>query len=144
MAARSGGRRRRIAGAFSEALIDQLCRHAAHAARLLAKDAQGVTRLERLKQFAQKSGIRHPDLTLPDLEPEAAHLIGWWRELDQGRTRSEWGAQPLTHHDIDAWQRLTGRRLTAWELAAVRRIDIATLNAYAEARRAAEPPKGKK
>lgn len=104
-------------------------------------DEKGATRHQTLSRFAQSTGKRHPDLDPPEVPAAATYLWRWFMELNAGRQH---GDTPLTWGDFDAWARLTARRLTAWEVDALRRMDTAWLTAAAEERRRRQPtPKGK-
>lgn len=99
-------------------------------------DEQGATRHQQLSRFRQATGKAHPDLTPPDVPAEATHLWRWFMDLNAGRQA---GDVPLSWEALDAWARLTGRRLTSWEVDALRRIDTAWLKAAAEERRRRQP-----
>lgn len=62
--------------------------------------------------------------------PEAA-LRSWeyWLDLSSGRTVNGFGAAPLSWLDIDAWARMTDTHPTHTELALIRTIDRAFLEA---------------
>jgi hypothetical protein len=99
-------------------------------------DEQGATRHQQLTRFQQATGKAHPDLTPPDVPAEAGHVWRWFMDLNNGRQA---GDLPLTWEAVDAWARLTGRSLTAWEVDALRRMDTAWLRAGAEERRRRQP-----
>ena len=44
-------------------------------------------------------------------------------ELDAARGANGFGPNPLSYTEIDAWARLTGARLSAWEVSLLRDID---------------------
>jgi len=57
------------------------------------------------------------------LPPLAAYLWHWWIELAATRTSSGLGPNPITRHDLHAWEADTHHRLRAWERQAILRID---------------------
>jgi len=50
---------------------------------------------------------------LPDC---AAYLWLWFLELHRARTGNGFGPNPIGYVEIDAWQRVTGRKLSPWEV----------------------------
>lgn len=57
----------------------------------------------------------------------AKHVWEWFLELHAARSGSGFGPNPIGYADIDAWARLSRRRLAAWEVAAIRAMDQAYL-----------------
>lgn len=133
MVRRSGGGGGHGPRPFSAALIDKLAAHARQLAKLGVTDDQGTTRAETLRRFEQRTGKRHQDLDVPPCPDAMGYLLRWWRELDAGRSAKG----PLTHTDIAAWCAMTGRRLTQYELRAIRAIDAEVMQVAEEAIRKA-------
>lgn len=51
------------------------------------------------------------------------HIWDWFWELDRGR-QAGMQANALSWGDIGEWQRMTGTELDAWELNAIRQMEI--------------------
>lgn len=69
-------------------------------------------------------------------KPEiGAHQMDIWRafcDLAGARSSNGYGPNPIAWTEIDAWLRVTGARLDAWEVRAIRRMDAAFLDWAAE------------
>lgn len=57
------------------------------------------------------------------LDYELAYLWGWFLELHNGRGAGFSTLNPITYTDIEAWSRLSGNELQAWEVKAIKAID---------------------
>ena len=57
----------------------------------------------------------------------AAHIWGYFLQLNRERSQGMNGSQPLTSSNILAWMALEGVQLEHWEVGAVRRLDVAAL-----------------
>lgn len=68
----------------------------------------------------------------PEIPPQAAHLLGWFYELNTGRTSSGFGPNPLTWGDFMAWSGLTGTTLRPWEVRMLKRLDHLFLKVHLE------------
>lgn len=67
-------------------------------------------------------------------EPGGAdYLWRWFLELHGGRTSNGFGVNPIGWLELDAWSRLTGRRLAGWEVQAIRDLDRAFLQEHQRA-----------
>mgnify|MGYP001627226070 CR=1 FL=1 len=84
-------------------------------------------------------GRRLAALDVPPLPEEAEHIWAWFQELNLARTGSGFGPNPLSHAEIDAWARLTGRAPSPAEVQALRALDVCWLAAQAKAREEAQP-----
>lgn len=71
----------------------------------------------------RQSGIKPPELDVPLLPIEAAHLWAWFNELSMRRTWSDRGPNPITWSDVLAWQQLTGKKPAPWEVQAMLSLD---------------------
>jgi hypothetical protein len=118
----AGGQR-----AFYQQLAERLIAHAEHTFALSKKEPDGATRRQHLEQVAAATGITPPDLVGPDLPLELAYLLQWWAELSAARGQGFSGPLPLSFTEIDAWSRLTGSALTAFEVSVLRDLDRAFL-----------------
>jgi hypothetical protein len=84
--------------------------------------------LEHLLAAERQTG-RTPQMLL-DAPPCPAGCEELWRifgELHSCRGNNGFGPVRLTYTDIDAFQRVSGVKLQAWELEAIRRADAAFL-----------------
>lgn len=100
--------------------------------RLSKRQTDGKTLREHLESVRRQTGKTPPELEGSDEAPEMTDDWWlWWCELSGGRQQG-FGASPLTWSDIVSWMRLTARRLTALDIAAIRAIDAAFLTACAE------------
>lgn len=65
----------------------------------------------------------------PELEdaPEMPELLGYlwaiFKELSRTRSHNGFNFMPLQFVEIDAWRRLTKRKLDPWEVSAILRLD---------------------
>jgi hypothetical protein len=83
------------------------------------------------------------DLQGPPMPPYCDGAWDAFWELAAARAMTDAGPQPIAWQDIDAWQRVTRRRLTPLEVLCVRAADealLAEVRARAESARA-EPPR---
>jgi hypothetical protein len=64
---------------------------------------------------------------------QAEHIWRWFCELDASRQSGGFGPSPITYQDIDAYRRLTGEVMQAWEVRAIRAVDDAVLQEIAKA-----------
>lgn len=61
------------------------------------------------------------------MPPSIAHIWEFFIELQRRRKSNGYGPIPLQYVDIEAWERLTHRKLDLWELQAILGIDDAYL-----------------
>lgn len=61
----------------------------------------------------------------PQLPPLAQHLWLLWLDLCSTRSSNGFGLNPLTRHDLHAWEADEGGRLDPWERRVLFRIDAA-------------------
>lgn len=67
----------------------------------------------------QANGVQ--DLPIPPVTPECAHMVEHW--LDVGPAMpGGYGDVPLTHTELDAWQRNCGLSLQPWQASLIRRM----------------------
>ncbi len=81
---------------------------------------------EHLASYRERNGKDHPMLADAPVFPAGLELL-WSQFLDLHVSRGSTGFGParITFVDIDAWQRVTGSRLEAWEIGAIRKADDA-------------------
>lgn len=73
----------------------------------------------------------------------AEHVWEWFLELIARRSAGEFGGNPISFAEIDAFGRLTGARMRPWEINAICQMDDAYLVALAEKTKrgkAGDPP----
>lgn len=66
-----------------------------------------------------------------DLPAALEYVWDWFFEMANRRT-SGMSLNPITHADVLAWSRLTGRDVTPWEVQLLLRIDDAALTSLRE------------
>jgi len=94
------------------------------------KDDKAETkRPSRIVQF-EKDGV---EVTMP--ECDAMHLVSYLYEIGPTLPNGM-GDAPLTHLEIEAWQRNTGIELSSWESRVLHR---ASLEYLSESQRATKP-----
>jgi hypothetical protein len=67
------------------------------------------------------------------------HVARWFLDIGPTRGGSPVGPNPITYQEIEAYQRLMGLKMLAWEVAAIRDMDDAVL---IEVRKAMNPKGG--
>jgi len=77
---------------------------------------------EHLQAAYRQTGRKPADLDGPPCPPELAYVWSWFCQLSNGRTRGM-GASPITWLDFDAWSRVTGVGLTAFERECITALD---------------------
>lgn len=92
---------------------------------------------EHLLNHRRMTGDGHPLLDEAPALPDGCGPL--WRdfmELHNARAWGMGGPMPISFVEIDAWQRVRGVRLAAWEIAAVKAGDAAYMRAHNAARKA--------
>jgi hypothetical protein len=88
-----------------------------------------MTLAQELKRMtAGTTAPRHPHLVGPLCPPAAMHLTAWWSDV-AGTRQNGMGANPITWQELEAWARLTRRRVAPWEAEAIIAGDRAFLRA---------------
>jgi len=77
---------------------------------------------EHLEAAARQGGPRD-GLDGPELPELFADLWVGFTELDRARGQSGFGPEPLAYSDIEAWARLTDRRLSPQDVALIVELD---------------------
>lgn len=101
--------------------------------RLSARQADGTTLRQHLQAAAQATGRPDPAL-LQRLPAWAGPLWEAFGELAACRPQGMAGSGAIPFSEIEAWQRLHGVRLNAWEVGCITAMDRATLGVAAELR----------
>lgn len=105
--------------------------------RLSAREPDGSTLRQHLQQAAQAAGRVDPQL-LRRVPRWAGPLWAAFGELAGSRPQGMSGSGAIPYAEIEAWQRLHGVRLTAWEVDTIVAMDHATLGVAAEMRERAQ------
>jgi len=85
----------------------------------------GLTYRQHCEAAAFLSPRARQELHGPALPAACAYVWTWFCELHAARGYHQAGPNPISYAELDAWARLTGRRLTPWEVAALRTLDQA-------------------
>lgn len=106
---------------------------AEHDFALSERQDDGCTLREHLLEVERIMGETPPELIGPELPDCCDHLWRWFHDIGLGRQSGPFGPMPLSSLEIASWCWLTGTRLQAWELDAIRRLDVAFLaNAFGQ------------
>lgn len=62
---------------------------------------------------------------MPELPDLAAHIWGWFKELDEGRGVDAMSGRmlPVTYNELKAWAELTGVTLSPFEVKTLKALD---------------------
>lgn len=85
-----------------------------------------ISRVEHLQSIWKQSGEKPKELDGPPMPELGAHLWSWFSQLHKARQG------PITYSEIEAWARLTGNSPQAWEVQAIKEIDVAYLKHQTE------------
>lgn len=61
---------------------------------------------------------------MPPIDEACAYMVGYLFEAGPEMPGAA-GSVPLTHSEIEAWARVTGRDITPWEASTMRRLSVA-------------------
>lgn len=92
------------------------------------RGADGVTLRAKLEHIAATTKRRPAALDTAEIPPQAAHVFGWFLELNQGRKSNGFGLDPLGWGDIRDWSDLTATPLRPHEVRLLKRLDTTFLN----------------
>lgn len=98
-------------------------------------DKQGNTKYDTLTKFSQRTGKTHPDLISPEISDEVMYIWTWFQELNCQRTSNGFGLNPITFLEIQAWANMTHKSPTAWEISALRAIDMTWINKMSDSQK---------
>lgn len=101
--------------------------------RLSVREADGSTLRQHLQHAAQVTGRVDPQL-LRRVPLWAGPLWSAFGELVGCRPQGASGSGAIPFTEIEAWQRLHGVQLSAWEVDCIVAMDHATLDVAAEMR----------
>lgn len=91
-----------------------------------APQADGASLREHYEALAERTGRSIAEIAGTPEIPEGCEML--WRDftaLSVARGSNGFSASRLTWLDIDAYQRVHGFRFEAWEIEAIRRMDMA-------------------
>jgi len=91
----------------------------------LNKTIKGSTLREHLENIATQTGTI-PDqlLNVVQIPTRIQYIFGWFLELNAARQYNESGFSLLSYSEIKAWDELTMKQITPYELDIIKRIDI--------------------
>lgn len=81
--------------------------------------------------WSKQAKKTHPNLIGPEMNPEAERLWAWFLELNNARSGSGFGPNPIGYVELEAWSRLMNISLAPWEVRALRLTDaqaVATMS----------------
>ena len=88
----------------------------------------GATEREHLEQVERQTGRRIEALEPPtDFPILLSHIWSAFISLSNGRSMGFSGPNPIGYEQIKAWKELTETPLKAWEIEAIKRIDVVYL-----------------
>lgn len=93
-----------------------------------------MTRRVTLENVYRQTGVMPDGLAVPPVPPVFDRPLRLWQELHRGRDAGAMGIAPLGWRDFAAFTSVTGERLSASDLEAVRVIE----DEFFESRAAAE------
>ncbi len=93
----------------------------------------GVSLRNHLETVERATGVRPDGLNVSEFPRVVRHVMGWFWELNSGRSSSGFGPNPISYAEISAWGSLTGTILRPPEIRILRAIDGAFLSVMNEA-----------
>jgi hypothetical protein len=99
----------------------------------LDKVVEGATVMEHLLSVWERTGVKPARLADAPAMPEGLSPL-WHAYCDMRNSCPSNGMGPgrITFAELDAYQRVTGHRLAPWHVDAIRRVDVAYINATAK------------
>ena len=87
----------------------------------------------QLENVWQQTGIKPKELeNLIELKQSQYELWSWFMELNESRTSTGFGMNPISYSDIFAYFNLQGITPHKWEVDTLRRLDREVLSIYAK------------
>lgn len=88
---------------------------------------------DQLENVWRQTGVKPKELdNIPELPSSCEEVWGWFLNLNESRSSSGFGFNPITYSDIDAFFRLKQIVPETWEIDLVKRLDREVLGVYAE------------
>lgn len=97
---------------------------AEHTFKLNQSDKNGVSEREHLEQVERQTGQRPQALDGPEFPMLLSHIWSAFITLSNSRTAGLSGSNPITYEQIKAWKEVTDTPLKAWEVEAIKRLDV--------------------
>lgn len=112
--------------------MEEFLAFARHQFELSQPQDDGTPLLAHLEVVERTTGKQHEMLAnAPLLPASCAPLWSDFLELHGSRGSTGWGAARITFADMEAWQRIRGTQLTAWEIDCIRKADDLWLAEFA-------------
>lgn len=113
-------------------MIEEFAEFAAFQFELNATEEDGQPLIDHLRKVEQQTG-KTPQMLLdaPRLPAACEELWRVFSELHSCRGNNGFGPSRITYADIDAFQRVSGVKLSTWEMSAILRADAAFLEDWA-------------
>jgi len=105
-------------------LIRDLVEYAEHEFSVSKPDKSGTSEREHLEQVERQTGHRPKALDGPDFPLLMSHVWSAFIALSNGRSMGFSGPNPLSYQEIKTWKELTETPLSAWEVEAVKCVDV--------------------
>jgi len=103
---------------------------AEHELALGAKQGDGVSLRHHLESIERQTGVKPEQLeSLPFPETLEFNWLDFL-ELNRARTSNGYTANPISYTELDAWNRLTNKNITAQEINIIKQLDDVFLNHY--------------
>lgn len=101
---------------------------AEHNFKLNKPTESGATEREHLEQVERQTGRKVEALEPPtDFPILLSHIWSAFISLSNGRSMGFSGPNPIGYEQIKAWKELTETPLAAWEIEAIKRLDVVYL-----------------
>jgi len=101
-----------------------LCEWAEREFELGKPDKDGIALREHLEQIERQTGKRPKELENTDFPTLASNIWSAFIALSSSRSSGFSGPNPITFSEIKSWMQLTHSRLAAWEVEALKAIDL--------------------
>ena len=110
--------------------ITELLLFAEHELTLGEKQGDGVSLRHHLEALQRNTGVT-PEQLISVPFPETLEFI--WRdflELNDARTSNGYTVNPISFTELDAWNRLMNKQVTAQEISIMKQLDAVFMNHY--------------
>lgn len=126
-------------GKFLEGLGDELSLYVRQAAWLNAAPDKAESDKSKKPNKTRREALKQDGIEEPEMPPcDAGHLIGYLFEVGPTMAAGT-GEGPITHGELEAWQRNTGIDLNAWESRTLKRLSLDYLAESQQARATDRP-----
>ena len=100
--------------------------------KLSRQDKDGISLEDHLKQVWKTTKRKPAELEPPNFPDVIGYVWSWFLELNAARPTTGFGAAPITYSEISCWNTLTGARVSSWEVALLKDLDILFLRSRSE------------